>query len=344
MQFSQTLLNWYEENKRSLPWRGELDPYKIWVSEIILQQTRVNQGWEYYLRFIETFPDVKSLADASEEQVLKVWQGLGYYSRARNMHVAAQSIIRNHHAIFPKDYHDIISLKGIGDYTAAAVSSIAFNLPYPAVDGNVFRVICRIFGFFDDIALPATRKKVTETCLSLMDRHQSGIFNQAMMDFGALHCTPQNPQCGSCPFQLNCYAFNHEAVDRLPVKIKKGKIKERYFHYFVWIQQGSTIIEKRTGNDIWKNLYQFPLMETETSKEKEIQQYFMENKIDIAIEPVCQIKHQLTHQTIFAYFYKFETDCLPLLKKDQIVVSLDKIEQYPFPKIISIFLENLLEK
>ena len=207
MAFAETLIAWYEEHKRDLPWRGETDPYKIWVSEIILQQTRVQQGWNYYLRFIDNFPNIKALAEAEEERVLKVWQGLGYYSRARNMHAAACEIMTRHNGKFPKTYDNILSLKGIGKYTAAAVASIAFQLPHPAVDGNVIRIISRIFGVCDDVTQPTVVKRITEICETQIDHKHPGIFNQAAMDFGALQCVPHNPKCSECPFQSDCYAF-----------------------------------------------------------------------------------------------------------------------------------------
>ena len=195
MAFAETLISWYDDHKRDLPWRGETDPYKIWVSEIILQQTRVQQGWDYYLRFLDNFPTVKALAEADEERVLKVWQGLGYYSRARNMHAAAREIMSEHNGKFPQTYDKILSLKGIGKYTAAAVASIAFHLPYPAVDGNVIRIISRIFGVCEDVSQPAVVKRITDICNEQIDHDRPGVFNQAAMDFGAMHCTPKNPQC-----------------------------------------------------------------------------------------------------------------------------------------------------
>lgn len=255
MAFADTLIRWYEEHKRDLPWRGENDPYKIWVSEIILQQTRVQQGWDYYLRFIDNFPNVKALAEAEEERVLKVWQGLGYYSRARNMHTAAREIMTKHGGQFPQDYDSILALKGIGKYTAAAIASIAFHLPYPAVDGNVIRIISRIFGICDDVTQPAVVKQITNICETHIDGKQPGIFNQAAMDFGAMQCTPKNSQCGECPFMRECYALHHQLTDILPVKKKKAEQKHRYFHYSVYLCDNHTIIEKRTGSDIWKNMY-----------------------------------------------------------------------------------------
>ena len=266
MQFTDILLHWYADNKRSLPWRGERDVYRVWVSEIILQQTRIQQGWDYYLRFIEAFPDVKALAEADEEQVLRVWQGLGYYSRARNMHAAAQSVMHEHGGVFPKTYEQVRQLKGIGDYTAAAICAFAYGLPYPAVDGNALRIISRVFGIHENIADNSTRKAITEKCQKLMHDSDPEDFNQALMDFGSLQCTPKSPDCEHCPMQDECYAFQHQQVESLPVNIKHIQIKNRYLHYFVCIHQDEIIIEKREADDIWKGLYQLPMKETKNNK------------------------------------------------------------------------------
>jgi len=321
MQFTDTLITWYEANKRSLPWRGETDPYKIWVSEIILQQTRVQQGWDYYLRFLEHFPTVKSLAEAPEEQILKVWQGLGYYSRARNMHHAAKQIMTEFNGSFPNRYEDIRKLKGIGDYTAAAIGSIAFGLPYPAVDGNVFRIISRIFGIPDDIALPATKQKITNICNQLIDKTNPGTFNQAAMEFGATHCTPKNPQCEICPFHTTCYALIHQAVNLLPVKNNRIAKKERYFHYFIYLFNNQTIIEKRTGKDIWRNLYQFPLIESGG------------NALS-GRTPDLTLREVLTHQIIHASFYIINNvDKLPQ-NAPQKIINITELSNYPMPKVM----------
>lgn len=328
MRFTETLLAWYDEHKRTLPWRDERDPYKIWVSEIILQQTRVQQGWDYYLRFIEAFPTPQALAEASEEQVLLLWQGLGYYSRARHIHAAAKQIMRDHNGIFPNSYEDIRKLKGIGDYTAAAIASIAFGLPYPAVDGNVLRIMSRIFGITDDIALPTTRKAITDLCLQHIDRQQPGIFNQACMDFGAIQCVPQNPSCDDCPFQTDCYAYRHQLVHVLPVKSKAKAKRDRFFHFFLYICNGKTILEKRTGRDIWRNLYQLPAEETP-------------NDENLADGKVLELSEVLSHQVIHARFYLRQGKPLPALNENQIEVSLDEIRQYPMPKIMLQFLTHI---
>ena len=325
--FADTLISWYEDHKRDLPWRGEPDPYKIWVSEIILQQTRVQQGWDYYLRFIDNFPDVKALAEADEDRVLKVWQGLGYYSRARNMHAAAREIMEKHGGHFPNEYDKILSLKGIGNYTAAAISSIAFGLPYPAVDGNVIRIVSRIFGICDDVTQPVVVKKITAICEMEIDNKRPGVFNQAAMDFGAIQCVPRNPDCDECPFQSSCYAYNNHLVDILPVKKKKAESKHRYFHYTVYLSDNQTIIEKRTGSDIWRNMYQFPLTETDSE--------------EYADKPLFSIREVLSHQIIHAAFYVKTVKKLPKLSQNQLVIPFDDMEKYPMPKIMTEFLKYL---
>ncbi len=325
--FAETLISWYDDHKRDLPWRGETDPYKIWASEIILQQTRVQQGWDYYHRFLDNFPNVKTLAEADEEKVLKVWQGLGYYSRARNMHAAAREIMAEHHGIFPQTYDKIRSLKGIGNYTAAAIASIAFHLPYPAVDGNVIRIVSRIFGICDDVTQPAVLKRITAICETEIDPAQPGVFNQAAMDFGAMQCVPRNPKCDECPFQSNCYAFKNNLTDTLPIKKKKGESKHRFFHFTIYLSDNQTIIEKRTGSDIWKNMYQFPLTETDSEKWPE--------------KPVFVTREVLSHQIIHAAYYVKNVKKLPKTAENQSVIDFDEIEKLPMPKIMTLFLKHL---
>jgi len=325
------LLDWFEENQRRLPWRGETDPYKIWVSEIILQQTRVNQGWDYYLRFVERFPDVITLANAPLHEVLHVWQGLGYYSRARNMHTAAQQIMQEHQGVFPRHYLEIRKLKGIGNYTAAAIASIAFQLPYAAVDGNVLRVMARIFGIYDDISQQKTVKNMSQLCQELMDKEIAGNFNQALMEFGAIQCTPKNPKCETCPFANCCIAFEKEHQTLLPIKSSKIKIKERVFHYFIFLKNNKTIIEQRTENDIWKNLYQFPLIEKEIISKKIISDAGFGNSKYLFLK---EIKHKLTHQHLYIRFYVVN-DYLPKIKGHWITVSVEDLKNYPFPVVLS---------
>jgi A/G-specific adenine glycosylase len=329
--FAKILLDWFEENQRNMPWRGETDPYKIWVSEIILQQTRVNQGWAYYERFVERFPDVKSLAEAPLQEVLHVWRGLGYYSRARNMHTAAQQIVENHQSVFPRNYSEIKKLKGVGNYTAAAISSIAFQLPYPTVDGNVLRVISRIFGMYDDISQQKTVSAITGVCQRLMDNKKSGNFNQALMELGAIQCTPRNPKCKTCPFAVQCIALAQEHIHILPVKSLKIRIKERYLHYFIFLKDFKTIIEQRKENDIWKNLYQFPLIETQIACEKISKKELLLAGIGNC-KPVFlkEVKHKLTHQHLSIRFYVIN-NFLPEIKKHWLKISVNHLHNYPFP-------------
>jgi len=335
--FSKIALDWFGENQRQLPWRGETNPYKIWVSEIILQQTRVNQGWDYYLRFIDRFPDVKSLAAAPLQEVLHVWQGLGYYTRARNMHTAAQQIMQEYRGVFPDNYLEIRKLKGVGNYTAAAVASIAFSLPYPAVDGNVLRVITRIFGIYDDIAQLKTVQKITHLCETLMDKENPGGFNQALMELGAIQCTPKNPNCETCPFANQCVALEKDQIDTLPIKSLKIKVKERFFHFFIFIKEDKTMIEQRTTNDIWKNLFQFPMIETDSACEKISKKSLLLSGFGNS-KPVFlkEVKHKLTHQHLTIRFYVV-SDYFPEIKKNWLTVSMEDLERYPFPIIFSYF-------
>ena len=332
--FTSTLLQWFDLHQRHLPWRGETNPYKIWISEVILQQTRVTQGSSYYHRFLEAFPTVTALATADESDVLKVWQGLGYYSRARNLHSAAKTILAEFNGIFPSNYQDIRKLKGVGNYTAAAIASIAFHLPYPAVDGNVLRFVARYKGIFDNIATETTRKYIESVCQQWISTDHPGTFNQAMMEMGATICTPQNPNCENCPFNNHCYAFQNQQVTQLPVKEQTLKIKNRFFHYLVFIKNNSTIIQKRTNDDIWKNLYEFPLIETK-NEHFDICNYLKINNIQISETPklVWQTKHQLTHRNIFAFFYVVHPKKLPQLFENQMVIKVLDIDKFAVAKV-----------
>lgn len=305
--FSGTLLDWYAENKRDLPWRNTTNPYLIWISEIILQQTRVAQGYEYFLRFIKRFPDVASLAAASEDEVMKYWQGLGYYSRARNLHAAARSM----KGTFPKNYVEVRALKGVGDYTAAAICSFAYDMPYATVDGNVYRVLSRYFGI--DIPIDSTEGKKTFTALAgeMLDKSRPADYNQAIMDFGAVQCTPQSPNCLFCPLSDSCRALSEGKVQQLPVKQHRTKTTNRYFNY-IYVRMGAhTFIHKRSGNDIWKNLYELPLIETdrEWTEEELYASPQFRRMLARGEEPVVRlvrkgVKHVLSHRVIYANFYE----------------------------------------
>lgn len=261
------LRSWYIQNRRHLPWRETTDPYLIWLSEVILQQTRIDQGLAYFNRFAEKYPNIKLLADAPEDEVLKLWQGLGYYSRARNLHQAAKTVATNFNGDFPSTYNNIIGLKGVGEYTAAAIASISFNLPYAVVDGNVYRFLSRLFGIDSPIDSTKGKKLFRELANEILDTNDPGLHNQAMMEFGALQCTPKKPNCLQCIFNDCCLALNEGKIEKLPVKQGKIKIKHRYFNYIIFENEDHTFLQKRTGNDIWKNLFEFPVIETDEKTE-----------------------------------------------------------------------------
>lgn len=302
--FSKALISWYQEHQRFLPWRCTSDPYAIWISEIILQQTRVAQGLDYYNRFMARFPDVETLAQASEDEVLLYWQGLGYYSRARNLHFAAHQIVEQDG--FPKTYEGVRALKGVGDYTAAAISSIAYGLPYAVVDGNVYRVLSRVFGV--DIPIDSTqgKKYFAQLAQELVDVDSPGLYNQSIMDFGALQCVPKSPNCDTCPLQDRCVAHAQHKVDALPVKSHKTKVTHRYFHYLNVRIGDEMLLHQRKADDIWKNLYEVPLVEADhrMSVDELTQTTLFRqlacNQIQLVKE---QLKHVLSHRVIFADLY-----------------------------------------
>ena len=328
MPFAHTLLTWYDDHKRSLPWRGEKDPYKIWISEIILQQTRVQQGWDYYLRFIAAFPDVQTLADAEEEQVLRRWQGLGYYTRARNLHAAAQQIVDKHHGLFPDSYEEIRALKGVGDYTAAAIGSFCFGISAAVVDGNVYRVLARYYGLETPLGTAAAKKAFTALAQSLLPE-DAASFNQAMMDFGALQCTPAAPACDSCPLQNGCNAFRTGRTRLLPVRPKAAGPRERRLSYLYLRCQGQTPIRRRGPGDIWQGLWE-PLCWEDAQPDL----------------PDCrllkkQVKHQLTHRTLWADFYLAETDRKPALPPGYRWIPESDLDRYGKPRLFEQLLETV---
>jgi A/G-specific adenine glycosylase len=343
--FSKTLLRWYGHYKRELPWRGETNPYKIWISEIILQQTRIAQGWDYYLRFIDRFPTVADLAASSEDEVLKYWQGLGYYSRARNLHTGAQYIVNEHKGIFPDVYKDILKIKGVGEYTASAIASIAFNLPYAAIDGNAFRVLTRIFGINTPIDTSLGKKEITLLANQLMDTKQAGLFNQALMDFGSLQCLPAHPDCDRCCFALDCVAKQQFLQDVLPLKSQKPKVRTRYFYYFQIYRQTEILIRKRGEKDIWKGLYEFPMFESEIelSEDEILSNSFLRGILEGCTWTLKAIsspyKHQLTHQLIIAKFITL-TITVGKLHTYQSMLRIPKceIDNYPVARLMERFL------
>ncbi len=343
----QKLLTWYEANKRDLPWRNIKDPYKIWLSEVILQQTRVNQGWEYYLRFIEKYPTVKDLAGAPEYDVLKLWQGLGYYSWARNLHFAAKSIVKEQKGKFPDDYKTIRALKGVGDYTAGAIASIAFDLQHPAVDGNVMRVYSRLFGITTPIDSTEGKKRIFETAVQLLPKKNSGTYNQAVMELGAMICLPAKPDCLNCPVQDACYAFAHKSVSNFPVKEGKTKVRNRYLNYLVITQGDKLLVKTRKGKDIWQGLHDFPIIESD--KAITASKFFKDKKWEEVIhlaKPLIkdvseEYMHILSHQKLFARFYSMEaTGKIAKLPADCFWIKIRDIENYAVPKLIDLYIRK----
>ncbi|HLG34956.1 MAG TPA: A/G-specific adenine glycosylase [Bacteroidia bacterium] len=347
MRFASTLLRWYSKHKRDLPWRKTKDPYLIWLSEIILQQTRVNQGLPYFLKFRKKFPSVKKLAAAKQEEVLKLWQGLGYYSRARNLHEAAKSIVKNFGGKFPSEHSELLKLKGVGEYTAAAIASISFGKPHPVVDGNVVRVLSRNFGIKDTLASAPGKKKFTALAYKLMGKHPPSEFNQAMMEFGALQCVPKNPACGNCPLRKSCYAFRNSLVEILPVKKSKPKIRERFFDYFVIQCSNKILLKKRKGRDIWKNLYDFPLSESKRfpapdalKKSDCLKRIFGSSNIELKLFGEAH-RHVLSYQHLHARFWKVKQINAGSGGNfdDLALADLRTIKKFPFPRLIERFLE-----
>ena len=327
--FALTLLNWFRENGRELPWRETRDPYAIWLSEIILQQTQVKQGWSYWERFMKHWPTVEALAAASEDEVLREWQGLGYYSRARNLHFAAKQIVAM--GGFPHTLDDIKMLKGVGDYTAAAIGSIAFGLPAAVVDGNVYRVLSRYFGVETPINTTEGKKTFTALAQSQLPEKEASAYNQAIMDFGAIQCTPQSPQCDVCPLMESCVAFRENRVGQLPVKLKTLKVKERHLTYVYIRCDGYVAIHRRGAGDIWQGLYEPFLME-EDDKHVDIKQCLLLKG---------NVRHVLTHRILLADFYLYEPKERPFLGEEYIWVEENELETYAVPRLVELMYEEV---
>ncbi|WP_412476776.1 A/G-specific adenine glycosylase [Flavobacterium sp. TBRC 19031] len=341
MNFSKSLIQWYLQNKRDLPWRNTLDPYFIWLSEIMLQQTRVAQGLLYFLRFTEAFPTVFDLAKATEEEVLKLWQGLGYYSRARNLHKTAQQVAFDYDGVFPESYAELLKLKGIGEYTAAAIASFAYNESVPVVDGNVYRVLSRYFEVETDIASSGAKKEFMQLAAELLPAGEANLFNQAVMEFGALQCVPKNPDCANCIFNNSCAALQKKKVTLLPIKSKKLKVKTRFFNYLVYTDEvNNTLIEKRTQKGIWHNLYEFPLLETEKEVSFEELLDLMSNQdiknkiLEVSRFNTALIVHKLTHQHLNIHFWKITVE-----GKLSGGTNWESVKKMPFPIVIHNFIE-----
>lgn len=346
MNLSEVLTSWYFRNKRELPWRQTSSPYKIWLSEIILQQTRVDQGINYYLNFIQQYPGVEDLSQASLDEILKIWQGLGYYSRARNLHETARKVAGEYCGSFPESYTELLKLKGIGPYTAAAIASIAFNQPVAVIDGNVIRFLSRYFGLDLPFHSAEGKKEFEMLASGILDKKNPGLHNQALMEFGAVQCLPQNPDCMGCPLKDTCHAFINDMVNELPVKKTPVSVKERHFNYLVISSGNKIFLRKRTKKDIWKMLYDFPLIETTAEKsETEIinspgwKEMLRKTESFRIIHTSKLYKHILTHQRIYARFFRIKIDNPHvMLLKDSIPVDIILLQKYAVPRLIEKYL------
>lgn len=350
--FGETLISWYEKNKRRLPWRQTNDPYKIWVSEVILQQTRVDQGLGYYLRFVDQYPDVFTLANASEKEVFKLWQGLGYYNRAANMLLAAKTIVEDYNGNFPTDPDELIKIRGIGSYTSAAIASLAFGVSIPVVDGNVFRVLSRIFGINTPINSTTGKKEFEKIAAELIHHHNPGVFNQALMEFGALNCKPKSPVCSQCIFKADCFAFSNNRVSFFPVKKQKAVVSKRYLYYFLIqdVHDNKTwvYLKKREEKDIWKNLYDFPLVDSKRKIDpldalSQFTSFFQLSSNQTDVKNISEIyHHQLTHQKIYAQFITLIVNKKINLNGDNslLLVKIENLINYPVPRLIERYLHD----
>lgn len=341
MKFNYLILSWFDNNKRDLPWRNTLNPFHIWLSEIILQQTRVDQGMNFYLNFITEFDTIHDLAQADEQKVLKLWQGLGYYSRARNLHFTAKHIAFDLNGQFPNSFLELKKLKGVGDYTAAAIASIVYNEPVPAVDGNMFRVFSRYFNIEDDISASKTKKIFWELGLEVIDQKRPGDFNQAVMDLGATICTPKAPKCEICPLNDSCEALRLDKVLSLPIKTKKVKVKDRFFHFILVENEGKIALTKRISSDVWQNLYTLPLIETPNFEENPT----FYNKFEL--ELISEEKHVLSHQNLYIRFLLISDVVfkdfvnLGVFQNTEIEwIIYENIIDIPFPKPIEKFIKS----
>lgn len=348
MSIQKEIIKWYKLNKRDLPWRNTTDAYTIWLSEIILQQTRVEQGLPYFNKFLENFPTVKDFAAASEIQVLKLWQGLGYYSRGRNMLFTAKQVMDLHKGIFPTRYEQLIKLKGIGEYTAAAISSFSNNEAKAVLDGNVFRVLARYFGVEEPINSTIGKKIFIELAQTLIIDQKPSLYNQAIMEFGALQCKPKLPLCSTCPLQLDCYALKNNKINLLPVKLKKVKVKERWFNYLVGIKDGRILTNQRNAGDIWQQMFDFPLIETTAKVQKDDLNFIQSVKSifgeEVQVSKIVEKKHLLTHQIIYVQFFALENYMINFNQRTEIKsVLLEDFKELPHPKVISDFINSYVK-
>ncbi|MDW5290616.1 A/G-specific adenine glycosylase [Formosa sp. PL04] len=342
MSFSKTLTSWYSVNKRQLPWRQTTNPYYIWLSEIILQQTQIKQGLPYYEDFVATFPTVFDLANANEAEVLKLWQGLGYYSRARNLHFAAKYVVDELQGIFPNNYKNLLKLKGVGDYTASAIASICYSEVTAVVDGNVYRLLSRYFGIYTPINSSKGAKEFKALAQELIDIKDPATFNQAVMEFGAVQCKPKSPNCSVCPFNTSCYAFSKNVIGELPVKIKAAKVTKKYFNFLVFLTPNqTTVLEQRQGKGIWQNLYQFPLIESKkalTHKQLQLELESLDilkgKTFDLSLYNKDEIVHKLSHQHLYTQFWIVDVDT-----NINGAIPVSEVEDFPVPILIGNFIE-----
>lgn len=342
MLFHNKLIAWHLQNKRYLPWRETKNPYAIWLSEIILQQTRVAQGLPYFEAFLTTYPTVFDLADANEDDVMRLWQGLGYYSRARNLHTTAKKIAYEYNGVFPTNYKDLLTLKGVGEYTAAAIASIAFDEVVPVVDGNVFRVLARVYGITSDISASPTKKEFQILASKLISPNEPATFNQAIMDFGAIQCTPKNPLCHNCPFTADCVAFQTNQIENLPVKLAKVKVKKRYLDFFIFVDNNkNTLIEQRTQKDIWQQLYQFPVVDRFEDEKIDVHSVLNEKHGNIKYDEVTLLNndliiHILSHQKLHIHFWLIKSN-----ENLRDATHWDDLNKFGFPIVIHNFINSL---
>jgi len=342
---NREIINWYEFNKRDLPWRNTVNPYKIWISEIMLQQTQVVTVIDYYHRFMTSFPTIKDLALADEQEVLNHWQGLGYYSRARNLHQAAKSILNNYNGVFPNSFDKILELKGVGVYTASAIAAFAFNLPKAAVDGNVYRVLSRLYGVYELTNSPKGKKMFQELADQLMDDSKPHIYNQAIIEFGALQCTAKKPKCEDCPLQAQCFAFSNKLQSSLPVKKKKVKLTDRYFYYLYIYNEERFLLQQRGDDDIWRKMFEFPLIEADNKIElvnlintKAWRSLFVDVKIEVVDHLITKV-HKLSHQNLHIDFVRVKVDKDAMNSLSSFIcVDSESSKSYPLPKPIELYL------
>lgn len=335
--FSKTLLHWHQHlNPRSMPWKGIRDPYRIWLSEIILQQTRVDQGEKYYLNILKHYPNIQALAKADEAAVFRLWQGLGYYSRCRNLLATAKMVVQEFNGRFPDNYQDILKLKGIGPYTAAAISSFAYNLPYAVVDGNVIRVLSRYFGHFQEADTTIGKRFFADLAQQCLDPQQAGLYNQAIMDLGATVCKPALPNCPECPFRTSCYAYKHQKIKELPVPKKRVAVVERDLHFVVLESKSHILIQHRSGQDIWQNLYAFPQRDDDL---------LLATKLNPSKKqsPDLILEQTLTHRKIKGHFYRMSVKQKPqaLIDSDNLWVPISELSHFAFPRLIISFFQKI---